>query len=159
MSARIPSRPRAGPTSPPAWIKPQLAKLVEKAPDGPEWAHEMKLGGYKTVADRALGEITSPLTMSRPIQSDLSKFGYAFCLSIGTFCTHQGEASMKYPASVIRTNQCIWYHATGPEGLGIHNFNPDVGAPARAKRSVTSQIWSLRLHHSLITTRPGSPLP
>ena len=66
---------------------------------------------------------------------------------------------MKYPASVIRTNQCIWYHATGPEGLGIHNFNPDVGAPARAKRSVTSQIWSLRLHHSLITTKPGSPLP
>jgi hypothetical protein len=37
---------------------------------------------------------------------------------------------MKYPASVIRTNQCIWYHATGPKGLGIYNFNPDVGAPA-----------------------------
>jgi hypothetical protein len=37
---------------------------------------------------------------------------------------------MKYPASAIRTNQCIWNHATGPEGLGIHNFNPDVGACA-----------------------------
>ena len=32
---------------PPAWIKPQLAKLVEKAPDGPDWLHELKLDGYR----------------------------------------------------------------------------------------------------------------
>jgi bifunctional non-homologous end joining protein LigD len=51
--------PRASPTrtaptprnietvSPPAWIKPQLAKLVEKAPDGPDWLHEIKFDGYR----------------------------------------------------------------------------------------------------------------
>ena len=32
---------------PPAWIKPQLAKLVEKAPDGPDWLHEIKFDGYR----------------------------------------------------------------------------------------------------------------
>jgi ATP-dependent DNA ligase len=36
-----------GPAPPPTWIRPQLAKLVEKAPDGPDWLHEMKLDGYR----------------------------------------------------------------------------------------------------------------
>ena len=40
-------RRMAGPTSPPTWIKPQLAKLVEKAPDGPDWLHEIKFDGYR----------------------------------------------------------------------------------------------------------------
>ena len=38
-------RPRsrfAGPVEPPpAWIKPQLSKLVKQAPDGPDWLHEL----------------------------------------------------------------------------------------------------------------------
>jgi DNA ligase D-like protein (predicted ligase) len=28
-------------------IKPQLSKLVEKAPEGPDWLHEVKLDGYR----------------------------------------------------------------------------------------------------------------
>src|SRR5689334_6414391 len=28
-------------------IKPQLAKLVDKAPDGSEWLHEIKFDGYR----------------------------------------------------------------------------------------------------------------
>jgi len=47
MSTAIPARRRVGPTSPPTWIKPQLAKLVEKAPDGPDWLHEIKFDGYR----------------------------------------------------------------------------------------------------------------
>jgi bifunctional non-homologous end joining protein LigD len=53
--AAMPKSPRANPTtrrsfeptSPPAWIKPQLAKLVDKAPDGWEWLHEIKFDGYR----------------------------------------------------------------------------------------------------------------
>ena len=41
----IPTRPRVEP--PPAWIKPQLAKLVDVAPDRPDWLHEIKLDGYR----------------------------------------------------------------------------------------------------------------
>jgi DNA ligase D-like protein (predicted ligase) len=42
-----PTHRRAELVSPPTWIKPQLAKLVERAPDGPEWAHEIKFDGYR----------------------------------------------------------------------------------------------------------------
>jgi hypothetical protein len=36
--------------SPPTWIKPQLAALVKAAPNGPDWLHEIKLGGYRMYA-------------------------------------------------------------------------------------------------------------
>src|SRR5947209_12015498 len=32
---------------PPAWIKPQFATLVKKAPEGADWLHEIKLDGYR----------------------------------------------------------------------------------------------------------------
>ena len=47
MAATIPTRRSVGQASPPAWIKPQLAKLIEKAPDGPDWLHEIKFDGYR----------------------------------------------------------------------------------------------------------------
>jgi ATP-dependent DNA ligase len=34
-------------TALPAWIKPQLTKLVDKPPDGAEWLHEIKFDGYR----------------------------------------------------------------------------------------------------------------
>src|SRR5690348_10047902 len=29
----------------PQWIKPQLTRLVDEPPDGPDWLHEIKLDG------------------------------------------------------------------------------------------------------------------
>ena len=43
----IPTCQKVELASPPPWIKPQLAKLVEKAPDGSEWLHEIKFDGYR----------------------------------------------------------------------------------------------------------------
>jgi len=40
-------RRRADATALPAWIKPQLTKLVDQAPEGPEWLHEIKFDGYR----------------------------------------------------------------------------------------------------------------
>ena len=34
----------------PKWIKPQLCKLVAKAPSGPLWVHEIKFDGYRIAA-------------------------------------------------------------------------------------------------------------
>ena len=34
-------------TTLPNWIKPQLTKLVDAPPDGPEWLHEIKYDGYR----------------------------------------------------------------------------------------------------------------
>jgi len=40
------SRRRASPAASPGFIPPQLATLVEQAPDGRAWLHEIKLDGY-----------------------------------------------------------------------------------------------------------------
>jgi ATP-dependent DNA ligase len=32
---------------PPKWIKPQLRRLVDEAPAGPNWLHEVKYDGYR----------------------------------------------------------------------------------------------------------------
>jgi bifunctional non-homologous end joining protein LigD len=48
-----------GPTSPPTWIKPQLAKLVESAPHGPDWLHEIKFDGYRMHARLDAGRAKS----------------------------------------------------------------------------------------------------
>jgi ATP-dependent DNA ligase len=35
---------------PPTWIKPQLTRLVDEAPRGKDWVHEIKYDGYRTHA-------------------------------------------------------------------------------------------------------------
>jgi ATP-dependent DNA ligase len=51
------TRRRVKPASPPAWIKPQLAALVNKAPDGPDWLHEIKFDGYRMHARLDAGRV------------------------------------------------------------------------------------------------------
>ena len=34
-------------TRPPKWIKPQLTRLVDEAPTGKDWVHEIKYDGYR----------------------------------------------------------------------------------------------------------------
>src|ERR1700680_2281623 len=34
-------------TALPAWVKPQLTKLVDAPPEGVEWLHEIKFDGYR----------------------------------------------------------------------------------------------------------------
>ena len=38
---------RAEATALPSWIKPQLTRLVDEPPEGPEWLHEIKFDGYR----------------------------------------------------------------------------------------------------------------
>jgi ATP-dependent DNA ligase len=38
---------RAESTALPSWVKPQLTKLVDQPPEGPEWLHEIKFDGYR----------------------------------------------------------------------------------------------------------------
>jgi bifunctional non-homologous end joining protein LigD len=45
----------------PQWIRPQLTQLVDQAPDGSDWLHEIKFDGYRMHArfDRgAVGLLT-----------------------------------------------------------------------------------------------------
>ena len=55
MARPLGGRRRIEATALPGWIKPQLTKLVDQPPDGPEWLHEIKFDGYRMHArlDRA----------------------------------------------------------------------------------------------------------
>jgi ATP-dependent DNA ligase len=39
------------------WIQPQLSKLVEKAPTGANWVHEIKFDGYRMAARIERGKV------------------------------------------------------------------------------------------------------
>jgi bifunctional non-homologous end joining protein LigD len=41
----------------PGWVKPQLTKLVEAPPDGPDWLHEIKFDGYRMHARLERGDV------------------------------------------------------------------------------------------------------
>jgi len=47
MARPLGGRRRTEATALPAWVKPQLTKLVDRPPDGPEWLHELKYDGYR----------------------------------------------------------------------------------------------------------------
>ena len=42
---------------PPTWIGPQLTRLVDEAPDGSRWVHEIKYDGYRMHARIDGGDI------------------------------------------------------------------------------------------------------
>ena len=41
----------------PPWIPPQLTQLVETAPSGPQWLHEIKLDGFRMAARIERGQV------------------------------------------------------------------------------------------------------
>src|SRR5690349_6133124 len=47
MVRSLAGRQRGEAVALPSWIKPQLTKLVDQPPDGPEWLHELKYDGYR----------------------------------------------------------------------------------------------------------------
>jgi hypothetical protein len=47
MPRPVAPRSRADPPLLPDWIRPQLTELVDAAPDGPDWLHEIKYDGYR----------------------------------------------------------------------------------------------------------------
>ena len=48
LSAKFAPLCAVGMTSrPPKWIKPQLTRLVDEAPTGKDWLHEIKYDGYR----------------------------------------------------------------------------------------------------------------
>src|SRR5262245_44920497 len=44
-------------SEPPKWIKPQLKRLVDEAPAGKDWLHEVKYDGYRMHARLVGGQV------------------------------------------------------------------------------------------------------
>jgi hypothetical protein len=58
MGRKTRSRPPGSDAAhPPIWIEPQLTRLVEDAPAGAEWLHEIKFDGYRMHARLDRGQI------------------------------------------------------------------------------------------------------
>jgi DNA ligase D-like protein (predicted ligase) len=57
MTRSLAGRRGAETTALPDWVKPQLTKLVDDPPDGPEWLHEIKFDGYRMHARLDQGAI------------------------------------------------------------------------------------------------------
>jgi ATP-dependent DNA ligase len=57
MTRSLAGSRRAEGTALPSWIKPQLTKLVDRPPDGPEWLHEIKFDGYRMHARQDRGAV------------------------------------------------------------------------------------------------------
>jgi ATP-dependent DNA ligase len=57
MTRSLAGRRRAEATALPDWIKPQLTKLVNQPPEGPEWLHEIKFNGYRMHARLDCGAV------------------------------------------------------------------------------------------------------
>ncbi len=47
MTKSMTNQPRSSSPDLPKWVKPQLCKLVDAPPQGPEWLHEIKYDGYR----------------------------------------------------------------------------------------------------------------
>src|SRR5258707_15893717 len=47
MARAVTRRAGANPPALPQWIRPQLTELVDAAPEGPDWLHEIKYDGYR----------------------------------------------------------------------------------------------------------------
>jgi ATP-dependent DNA ligase len=47
MTKSMTNQPRGPSPGLPKWVRPQLCKLVDAPPQGPEWLHEIKYDGYR----------------------------------------------------------------------------------------------------------------
>src|ERR1700747_20468 len=54
---RTVARQRANTAALPEWVVPQLTQLVETAPDGDQWLHEIKYDGYRMHARFDRGDV------------------------------------------------------------------------------------------------------
>jgi DNA ligase D-like protein (predicted ligase) len=57
MARTVTRRAGADPPALPAWIRPQLTELVDAAPEGDQWLHEIKYDGYRMHARLERGPV------------------------------------------------------------------------------------------------------
>jgi ATP-dependent DNA ligase len=64
----------ASTSRPPKWIKPQLTRLVDEAPAGGDWLHEIKYDGYRMHA--RIGGCEAQLLSHSSFEKGISRSGF-----------------------------------------------------------------------------------
>ena len=57
MTRPVARRPGSGAAALPQWVRPQLTQLVQAAPDGDQWLHEIKYDGFRMHARLDRGNV------------------------------------------------------------------------------------------------------
>jgi hypothetical protein len=63
----------------PRWIPPQLCQLVDKAPSGPQWLHEIKLDGFRMAERIDEGRRAAPDSDGPGLERKISKHRRGAC--------------------------------------------------------------------------------
>ena len=61
---------------PPKWIKPQLTRLLDEAPTGKDWLHEIKYDGYRMHAPACVQHRTRSVQMTNGFYLRLLGLGH-----------------------------------------------------------------------------------
>src|SRR6266851_209209 len=92
MTKSMTNQPRGSSPDLPKWVKPQLCKLVDTPPQGPEWLHEIKHDGYRMHArlDHDRGQLLTRTGLDwthkyPPIAAALSVLRQTRHISTGSF--------------------------------------------------------------------------
>ena len=75
----------------PRWVEPQLAKLVEKAPTGPQWVHEIKFDGYSDGRANRTGEGSASHPVGTRLDGKVSRHGCGVRKAPGQDGLHRRE--------------------------------------------------------------------
>ncbi|HMD65584.1 MAG TPA: hypothetical protein VKG22_02910 [Stellaceae bacterium] len=78
MTRSLAGSRRAEATALPAWIKPQLTKLVDQPPEGSDWLHEIKFDGYRMHARLDRGAVRLMAT-ARELLSPRAREPVMYC--------------------------------------------------------------------------------
>ena len=106
------SRPLRSPSKPPGFILPCQPTLAERSPSGPDWAHEIKLDGYRMIA-RKDGE------QVRLEKNIMQIFGWFKALAVSVLLTlWMGAAAARPNAALPRQASSSWKQQFAEEARG-----------------------------------------
>ena len=120
----------------PAFVRPQLAKLVTAAPGGELWAQELKFDGYRIHARIDRGEV----------QLITARSGLDWTTKYPATATALKTLSI---SRAYIDGEAVW----SPVRTGLHNLRQPIGSLllARAERTEKGNKVALRLAHLPVT--------
>src|SRR5689334_12037271 len=102
MPRTVAGRRRTDTAALPQWIAPQLTQLVDAAPEGDEWLHEIKFDGYRMHArlDRGAVRLLTRTGLDwthkyPPIAAAVASLGARQAYLDGELCGEIGRASCR----------------------------------------------------------------
>jgi bifunctional non-homologous end joining protein LigD len=157
-------------TSPPNWIKPQLTRLVDEAPAGRCWLHEIKYDGYRVHAridGRDIKLLTrTGLDWSHRYRRTIDALGSLKAKSAyldGELCALNSDgvpvfSRLQAAMDEGRTDQLVFFAFDLLFLNGVSTAQlPLIKRKGRLQRLFKKEIWGLRYSEHVTGDGPGFP--